>query len=63
MDDKSFTDTIYQNLVDRLKTGDLNRTHFIVLWPGGQLGQSFKIWCLVLVPSFGSMPGSIIPSL
>jgi hypothetical protein len=31
MDDKSFTDTIYHDLVDGLKTGDLNWTHFIVL--------------------------------
>lgn len=28
MGDKSFTDTIYQDLVDGLKTGDFNQTHF-----------------------------------
>jgi len=31
MDDKRFTHTIYQDLVDGLKTGDLNWTHSIVL--------------------------------
>ena len=31
MDDKCFTDAIYQDLVDGLKTGDLNWTQFIGL--------------------------------
>ncbi len=36
MDDKSFTDKIYQELVDGLKTGDLNWTHFIAKYGGSK---------------------------